>query len=282
MSHATSTTPSATRQYCQKSGKHRADHACSASDTHVRGRRQPGSVIDTAASATRATADTRAAEPSTNAPPPRSAHHRRRSAGAETTEQQTTPSRSSATMVAHTGEPRTYDFVPSIGSTIHRAPPATDGEPPPSSPNTSSPRPDAATSDRTASSAARSAADTGERSGFSSTRRSSARNRASVIASAASASACANSRSRLTPRPYLARDLELVAGDPQPHGPRPRHVLRARRQRRVDAAHAVVPRADVLRREREHDRRRRRRVVERRPPRVRRARHLHLVRRRAD
>ena len=54
------------------------------------------------------------------APAPRAAHQRRPIAGAETTPTTISPRSSSASRVAHTGMPRTYPLVPSIGSTIQR------------------------------------------------------------------------------------------------------------------------------------------------------------------
>src|SRR5581483_1548455 len=147
-----------------------------------------------------------------NAPSPRRAHQRRPRAGAETNASETSPSRSSASSVAHTGTPRTYDIVPSIGSTIHFVSPPSS---PNSSPKTLSPRPDEATSSRIACSASRSASETGVRSGFVSTRRSSARNRRSVTASAASARAPAKRRSasKLRLQPQAGGEHErVVAG----------------------------------------------------------------------
>ena len=98
------------------------------------------------------------------------------------------PSRSSAISVAHTGIPREKFRVPSIGSTIQRTGPPSS---PSSSPSTLSPGRSRAIRSRSRRSVARSASVTGVRSGFVSTRRSVARNRGSVSASAASASSSA-------------------------------------------------------------------------------------------
>jgi hypothetical protein len=103
---ATSSAPSARRQYCQKSPRPRFDHARRTISV------QPGGmfraeVVETEASSTRATADACERSPAVQAPPPRSAHQRRPSAGAETSESSTRPSRSNARSVAQIGTPRT-------------------------------------------------------------------------------------------------------------------------------------------------------------------------------
>src|SRR5439155_1334965 len=82
-SAATSTEPSATRQYCQKSEKLRSAHARLVSVRQPAGMSR-ADVVETTASSTRATADTAHRAPFAQAPPPRVAHQRRPSAGAET------------------------------------------------------------------------------------------------------------------------------------------------------------------------------------------------------
>ena len=131
--------------------------------------------------------------------PPRIAHQRRPSAGAEASPsthfalplecQQRRPDRHAA-HVARRAVDRIDDPLRLV-AVVRRTP----------RPKTPSPRPEAATWARIASSAARSASETGVRSGFVSTRRSPARKRPSVIASARSASSWANRRSALTAMP---------------------------------------------------------------------------------
>ena len=182
-STAASSAPSATSTCCQKSpSRARARPAARAAARSRRVRARDARVTELS------TAETPIGSPFANAPSPRAAHQRRPSAGAETTPQTTLPSRSSAISVAHTGMPREKFRVPSIGSTIHRtAPPSS----PSSSPSTPSPGRSRAMRSRSMRSVARSASVTGVRSGFVSTRRSPARKRGSVSASAASASSSA-------------------------------------------------------------------------------------------
>ena len=127
------------------------------------------------------------------APDPRAAHQRRPRAGAATRPMTGAPSSTSAIRVAHTGTPRTKLCVPSMGSTIHwRGLDPVVGN---SSPMTASRGRVRLSCERMSSSASRSASLTRVRSGLVSTRRSSARNRAVVTRSTASASTWARRRS---------------------------------------------------------------------------------------
>ncbi len=124
---------------------------------------------------------------------PFAAHHRRPRAGADTTPATTSSSTISPIRVAQIGTPRMKLLVPSIGSiTQRRGPqPVT----PDSSPSTASrgrARPRVL---RSTSSTRWSASDTGVRSGFVTTCRSSALNRSMVNESASSARMCASRRS---------------------------------------------------------------------------------------
>lgn len=193
-SAARSSEPSATRQCCQKSPNARFSQQASVSARYRSllpcSDQVPRSVVETYASGsspTRETAICRSPCPSRRqAPAPCDAYQRRPSIGALAMPTTGVPSTSSAINVAHTGRPRRKFLVPSIGSTSQHLP--LPGTPPRSSPATASPGRRCATSSRMRSSTARSASVTGVRSGFRSTARSAALNRARVISSAASAS----------------------------------------------------------------------------------------------
>jgi protein arginine N-methyltransferase 1 len=107
------------------------------------------------------------------------------------------PSCNSAIRLAHTGTPRTKFLVPSMGSITHCRP-LRRAVPPCSSPKTSSPGRSRASTSRRAVSTASSASVTGVRSGLWSTRRSSAPNLATVMASARAARVRASLRSSAT------------------------------------------------------------------------------------